>query len=85
MQAMSGCRRCSECRGGDHHWCSEILTEDLTRLQCKHCPATADLCEGCDGSGGSLEDGTKCRDCDGKGVVDVRATRDQADDMRAQQ
>lgn len=59
----SGCRRCGECRGQAHHWCSEILTDDCLRLQCKHCPATADLCDECDGGG--------CTDCAGTGVFNV--------------
>ena len=59
----SGCRRCGECRGQAHHWCSEILTEDCERLQCKHCEATADLCEDCNGDG--------CRECQYVGAVNV--------------
>ena len=60
----SNCRRCSECRDQSHHWCSEIRTDDGLRLQCKHCEATAEDCDGCMGDG--------CAECAGLGIKDVR-------------
>jgi hypothetical protein len=68
MFERSECRRCSECQGQAHHWCSEIRTDD-GRLQCKHCDATAEDCEPCDGLGGV---NFPCGECGGTGVVDVR-------------
>ena len=67
---MAECRRCSECRGQMHHWCTEIRTDDGERLQCKHCDATAAECEMCDGSGGD-----DCTECEGTGLVDIRDPR----------
>ena len=71
---MSACRRCSECVDQDHHWSSEIRTDDAERLQCKHCDATAAECETCDGEGsGDFNDESWiCGTCVGTGIVDVR-------------
>lgn len=69
MTESDACRRCSECRGQSHHWCSEIRTDDGIRLQCKHCDATAEECEAC--CGGSYTS-PACVTCGNTGIVDVR-------------
>lgn len=68
------CRRCSECVGQDHHWCSEIRTDDGERLHCKHCDATAVECPVCDGQGVYLVENhgaqeVTCDKCLGLGIV----------------
>ena len=68
---MSECRRCSECQGQKHHWCTEILADDGERLQCKHCPATSAPCDTCMGDG--------CAECARTGVIDVQVCQDCLD------
>lgn len=34
------CRRCSECKGQEHHWLQDIDENDNPILICKHCEAT---------------------------------------------
>lgn len=74
------CQRCSECPNQDHHWCTEILTDDGEHFQCKHCEATADECTDCGGAGErsyiegdddqELEE--MCETCNGSGVIPRR-------------
>jgi hypothetical protein len=78
---MPDCKRCSECAGQDHHWCTEILTDDGERLQCKHCDATCVECDACeDGTtyvvdGDGEEHASECVECEGGGYVDFQEER----------
>jgi hypothetical protein len=71
---MSNCRRCSECLGQRHHWCTEMLTDDGRHLQCKHCDAIASECGECAGEG--------CDECSG-GVVEILDCVEMADRVLA--
>jgi hypothetical protein len=59
------------------------MTDDGSRLQCKHCHATAEPCDNCDDglvsspsidaeTGESVYGPGDCTACGGTGVVDVR-------------
>lgn len=50
LAAERNCQRCSECEGQQHHFIenNEISGLDDPEFTCKHCPATAFLCVGCD-------------------------------------
>jgi hypothetical protein len=53
MMSLSKCRRCSECRGEEHHWMTaipDVWEDDGTMIiPCKHCEAvaTALMCDNC--------------------------------------
>jgi hypothetical protein len=77
------CRRCSECPGADHHWIESVygdepINESSPSHICKHCDATGDECDACDGEGGEVVDiGERdnggvalCPPCKGHGVVE---------------
>lgn len=56
------CRRCSECRGENHHWleaCNPPAPDGdgFVGFECKHCDARAEQCDACDGA---LEPGHEC-------------------------
>jgi hypothetical protein len=60
----SGCRRCSECRGENHHWLEESAPpppngDGFNGYVCKHCPARAEMCDGC---GGAVEPEHVCEE-----------------------
>ena len=47
------CRRCSECRGENHHWleaCNPPAPDGdgFVGYECKHCDARAEMCDACD-------------------------------------
>ncbi len=64
-ETPSPCRRCSECRGENHHWieeCEEPTPEKpdgWAGYVCKHCEARAEMCISCDGA---AEPGHVCTD-----------------------
>lgn len=63
------CRRCSECRGENHHWLEESRPpppngDGFNGYVCKHCDATSEMCDGC---GGAEEPGHVCEDDDEEG------------------
>lgn len=68
------CRRCSECRGAQHHWLhgeggfDERTGRPLFDYGCKHCPALANTCNACDE--GVMNDGDRCEQCGGTGVIE---------------
>ena len=43
------CRRCSDCRGEQHHWIEDCGDDDDDGqfYACKHCDATANACGNC--------------------------------------
>ncbi len=58
------CRRCSECRGENHHWLEESRPpppngDGFNGYVCKHCEATAEMCDDCTGA---VEPGHVCED-----------------------
>lgn len=55
-QPSSPCRRCSECRGENHHWIEEVA-EPFVGYVCKHCDARAEMCDACSGA---VEPGHVC-------------------------
>jgi hypothetical protein len=77
------CRRCSECKGQDHHWLDnpdfgngddpdDPASVDY-QFTCKHCPAMGGECPDCDGLGiqdDDIEDDRDCPRCQGVGIVD---------------
>lgn len=75
------CRRCSDCRGAEHHWIdnSECYGPEDPSHECKHCDAFGNECEACAGEGGEVVDiGERenggvalCPPCKGYGVVEV--------------
>jgi hypothetical protein len=67
---MTDRKRCSECVGQKHHWCTEIRTDDGEHLQCKHCDAIASECPECMGDG--------CDECEG-GIVEILDCVEMAD------
>lgn len=80
------CRRCSECKGMDHHWLPNpnfALDEtsqfyepgeptECTHI-CKHCDAQGEYCEACDGLGTPSGEaaGLICGACNGEGVIPI--------------
>ncbi len=69
------CRRCSDCRGAEHHWMDNYDARDEPDPQfaCKHCPTVGDECAICGGEGGRTSDDgyplALCPQCNGHGVI----------------
>lgn len=69
------CRRCSECRGENHHWLEECtppatdMSEDTgwAGYICKHCDAKVEMCDACSGPD---EPGHACEDEEGGDLED---------------
>lgn len=61
------CRRCSECTGEDHHFIEdqELGENDevLHDYACKHCSATAHMCNECDVPVWPAHDSELCAEC----------------------
>jgi hypothetical protein len=61
------CRRCSECDGQDHHFSESGLTCPADgsdpHYECKHCPATAKVCDDCGGAIFPSWSSPLCRSC----------------------
>lgn len=84
MATKTECRRCSECRGCEHHWLpnpelgDEEAPEEMQHVDyiCKHCAAIANACGHCFGDGDEpgLEDLEPCSYCNGEGVVQLNPT-----------
>jgi hypothetical protein len=65
--AATPCRRCSECRGENHHWLEASYLpppqgDGFNGYECKHCDARTEMCDGC---GGADEPGHVCEDDEG--------------------
>ena len=39
----TGCRRCSDCEGMEHHWMPDCDDTGEPVMVCKHCPATREI------------------------------------------
>ena len=63
------CRRCSDCKGSDHHWLDNMDFEDADDAEyvCKHCPAIGTDCQFCEE--GLTHDGKLCGVCKGDGIL----------------
>lgn len=67
------CRRCSECRGENHHWIEHCddpaeVAEPFVGYICKHCDARAEMCDACDGAD---EPGHPCESMDLEDQLDL--------------
>jgi hypothetical protein len=62
------CRRCSECRGSEHHWLDNMDFEgpEDPEYVCKHCPAVGIECSACEEG---IRNGKRCGVCQGEGIL----------------
>jgi hypothetical protein len=73
------CERCADHPAGHPHCWMLVIREGTHEplMACRHCPATADVCPGCDGEGIAVDAHGKAVDCplcEGWGATGVMAT-----------